>query len=602
MQTIKQFIQFIILTFVIGLSIILYWYLYDKPAIGIDDSNIYFVYAKNLVNGHGLVYNVGGENVEGYTSTLWLLIISICYYLFENYELVLMAFTGLLIVLALLKLIRVLDTLNDNHALISPTAYFLIGALVLVPGYIDWTIITLMETGLWSVLIILFVSGICSSILKDNLFKQKWYFAFLIGLLVVTRPESLLWAPVFIVIVFVLCLIQNKPFKESLKIILPAVIFFGLSVGGLSMFRLVYFGYPLPNTYYAKVSSDMFYNVYQGVRYLSRACIKLPFLFLVTVVVGYSFIILLKTVYQKYNVKKIVYLTRTEQVQAVLTIVSIIGLTIPILTGGDHFHMARFYQPYFPIFLAVFLNVGFWKKHLPVENITVRPYQKYITATVLLVFCYAIPKVPLHDYVDVKSPIDHEFRLAELGRSNGARLNKLFDGLRLPDVGVSAAGGFAYTYEGQTVDLMGLNNIAMAHAISDKKGVKNHAAFDKSTFFKLEPDIFHAYKKISFFVENDSIGDLLEDSGHKSYRFVNNMYKGLMDNADFITTYFPVIIKNNGLVYTTYIHQDYIRYLRKEGVEVIIRTSVRRKDLELSNRIKTNDRSMITESVALFNN
>ena len=44
--------------------------------IGVDDANIFFVYAKNLAEGHGFVYNAGGERVEGYSSMLWTLILA----------------------------------------------------------------------------------------------------------------------------------------------------------------------------------------------------------------------------------------------------------------------------------------------------------------------------------------------------------------------------------------------------------------------------------------------------------------------------------------------------------------------------------------------
>ena len=40
-----------------------------------DDAFVSFRYAKNLVNGYGLVYNVG-EYVEGYTNFLWTLLIA----------------------------------------------------------------------------------------------------------------------------------------------------------------------------------------------------------------------------------------------------------------------------------------------------------------------------------------------------------------------------------------------------------------------------------------------------------------------------------------------------------------------------------------------
>jgi hypothetical protein len=40
-----------------------------------EDAFISFRYASNLIQGHGLVYNVG-ERVEGYTNFLWTLILA----------------------------------------------------------------------------------------------------------------------------------------------------------------------------------------------------------------------------------------------------------------------------------------------------------------------------------------------------------------------------------------------------------------------------------------------------------------------------------------------------------------------------------------------
>ena len=41
----------------------------------LDDSYITYQYARNLVEGHGLVFNVG-EYVEGFTNLLWTLLIA----------------------------------------------------------------------------------------------------------------------------------------------------------------------------------------------------------------------------------------------------------------------------------------------------------------------------------------------------------------------------------------------------------------------------------------------------------------------------------------------------------------------------------------------
>ena len=36
---------------------------------------------------------------------------------------------------------------------------------------------------------------------------------------------------------------------------------------------------------------------------------------------------------------------------------------------------------------------------------------------------------------------------------------------------------------------MGLNNTLMGHSSGDRIGIKNHAAFNKKVFYKLNPDV-----------------------------------------------------------------------------------------------------------------
>jgi hypothetical protein len=61
----------------------------------------------------------------------------------------------------------------------------------------------------------------------------------------------------------------------------------------------------------------------------------------------------------------------------------------------------------------------------------------------------------------------------------------------LPSQGVLTAGGTAYAYNGATIDLLGLNNVRMAHATAVKKEglMKNHASFVPEVFYELAPDI-----------------------------------------------------------------------------------------------------------------
>ena len=58
------------------------WFLSGQPPlVGIDDAAITRSYSENIANGYGFVYNIGGERVEGATSFLWTLIVSLAYLL-----------------------------------------------------------------------------------------------------------------------------------------------------------------------------------------------------------------------------------------------------------------------------------------------------------------------------------------------------------------------------------------------------------------------------------------------------------------------------------------------------------------------------------------
>src|SRR5262245_27115579 len=69
--------QALMLVSVLGLAIVasaVAFVAVDQPLTGVDDANIFLVYARNLASGHGLVYYPGGERVEGFTSLAWVLV------------------------------------------------------------------------------------------------------------------------------------------------------------------------------------------------------------------------------------------------------------------------------------------------------------------------------------------------------------------------------------------------------------------------------------------------------------------------------------------------------------------------------------------------
>lgn len=69
------------------------------------------------------------------------------------------------------------------------------------------------------------------------------------------------------------------------KSIIPLSVFI-CTIIGLILWRLSYFGYPLPNTYYAKVSSDILSNLKHGIGYLYRFLSANPLCLLSTLAIS----------------------------------------------------------------------------------------------------------------------------------------------------------------------------------------------------------------------------------------------------------------------------------------------------------------------------
>src|SRR5262249_54538609 len=115
----------------------------------------------------------------------------------------LLLFNILLVSVALWQIIIFGDKLFQEHRLLSPFALFLLGAVILLPGYFDWAVLSLMETGLWSCLLIMSVITLCRFEMSDENYKRNHYtFSILLILLVMCRPESYLWGASFLVVRF----------------------------------------------------------------------------------------------------------------------------------------------------------------------------------------------------------------------------------------------------------------------------------------------------------------------------------------------------------------------------------------------------------------
>lgn len=492
--------------------------------LGVDDAHIFFVYGRNLVRGEGLVYNPGGERVEGYSSPLWMLIVAAVFLLPAYAEKLLLAISLLLISAALAFLWALIDKWGV-HPLWS--LVFLLWVFS-SPGFVVWVSLTLMDAALWSSLLILGTVVVLSPGSPLSLLLVS-------VALLLTRPEGMAWSLLFIAMAGLAEVLRNGVMPAWRLIRLPLGGYMG-TLAAMTIFRMWYFGYPLPNTYYAKMSADVFYNLKNGLIYFlgfvvqnKQATLALLSLFGGCLVnLGWLFNALTHPDSKNFS--------DTRWCYTATSLIGLVGIVIPVFVGGDHFPLFRFYQPVWPLIFLPFLCLV---DSLRFEVADV--FWKASAVFALVLFGVILSLSWTNRFYT--EWIDYEFSLAEDGETLGRTLNAIFADDK-PSVGVIAAGGVALTYEGTVVDVMGLNNLQMAHTPGDRHGLKNHAAFNVDVFLKQKPDVLvHAR---------------------------NDFLKGLLSDPRFLEAYQHVSISREDHVVETYVRRDYLQTLPKDKFAIVL--------------------------------
>ena len=459
------------------------------PKRGVDDAQIFFSYSSNLAAGRGLVYANNPEHVEGATSLLWTLVCAIPFRLGFG-ESGVLAISILLLCLTQLFIIEIIRKAAAARQVRSwpfELAYLL--AVFSSPTYLTWMTVTLMDTCLWGFLVVL-MTFVALSPPRSRTGMALACIPFFLAPL--SRPEAVLVAPAIVGLVW---LSSGDRRQDRRRLVLgPALAFLAAAVG-VTAFRLAYFGYPLPNTYYAKVSPSLTYNLTRGGEYLLGFGLTSG-----PVILGTALFLLWCA-----GDLVIRLLHRVETPGAPLSrvgvaawrlaaICAIVLLVVPVFSGGDHFVGYRFYQPAYPVMvLAVMLFLIARLPPLIIGRLAPqRPLRPGLVSVVLLLggVYWAYSGVLKPSWLDVQTSerklLQDQLIAAEDGINKGSRLRVLFAGLsECPAVGVTAAGGFARTYPGRIVDLMGLNTLSIAHHRGARKGFYGHTAFEKDAFFSL---------------------------------------------------------------------------------------------------------------------
>jgi hypothetical protein len=210
-----------------------------------DDAFISFRYAKNWIEGRGLVFNAG-EHVEGFTNPLWTLFVGVGLKLgvrAETWSIMwgIAAYAGSIALLALLH-----RRFRPAEGVSFPLAAVL-GAL-----HVEWA--TYATSGLeGSAFTFLALAGFFALVCEKN----AWAGA-LFALATLTRHDGLIFASLgFASLLW--------PFRRSRREVARYALAFAVIWAPLTLWRIRYFGDYFPNTYYAKSANVAWYG--QGLVY-----------------------------------------------------------------------------------------------------------------------------------------------------------------------------------------------------------------------------------------------------------------------------------------------------------------------------------------------
>ena len=231
------------------------------PVRTIDDAFITFRYARNLAHGDGLVFNLG-ERVEGVTSLSWTLLLAAV----ETLRLPVEPAAFLLGVAFALLALREAYLLGRCLGA-SAGACLAAVALVAVHGRFWLVAGNGLEGGLFAFLVVLVARKTVEG-------ADARLIGVLLGLLFMTRPESLLISPV-VLGYQVLAKGGGAERAGALRRASLIAVTAAVVIGAVTIWRFAYYGAPLPNSVAAKSAlsaglDTLLANLGQGLLYAVR--------------------------------------------------------------------------------------------------------------------------------------------------------------------------------------------------------------------------------------------------------------------------------------------------------------------------------------------
>jgi hypothetical protein len=420
-----------------------------------DDAFISFHYARNLVAGHGLVFNPG-ERVEGYTNFLWTMLAAFTIWLggdpvFWGYAAGIVI--GLAIVLVVYRIAASLVGLGWGLA-----------AALLVASSQSLLVYTArgagMETGFFALLVLL-GSGMYLSAYRTRRLQRYIFTGVIFALAALTRPEGVMVFGLTVGHAFLVAMFGESNAGESsrartaLRSALPLITSFLALFAPYFVWRSWYYGDLLPNTFYAKTGG----GVQQWLRGLDYV-VDFVFIF------GGPLLLLaavapLAALADRSS--KRTWRAALMTPAAYLWLICGVYTAYIVYVGGDHFPGERFFVPILPLLAVLIVNS---LSALTLSAVARRaPRVAYATATIAVAMAAWLG---LNRGEALEQRVVGNDESVWIWADLGTWLNRNAP----PDASVAAGGIGAIAYYSQrvTIDLHGLTDRHIARVAVENMG------------------------------------------------------------------------------------------------------------------------------------
>lgn len=429
---------------------------YYVSDILMDDAFISFRYADNLAHGSGLVFNPG-ERVEGYTNFLWVVLLAG----FRKLGFEIVAASQVLAVFAALGTLFLIYLLALH--LFAERRYRVVWVALPVLAYAALpTHVRYMNSGMETSLFV-FVVTLALFVFVTR--GPGWQAGIWFALAALTRPEGvmyfgLVWAYAAVAAAWG----KRRPgwWRELAWFALG----FGLPYGIYFVWRYLYFGFLLPNTYYAKAAGLQLARLARGWDILLELLSWWP-------VYGFLFLAVLAA-----------FSWRRNRIWLLFLGLNLATYLYFIYVGGDFivWFGPRFLMPVLPVLLlSASEGLANLLHNRLVDTRAVVPVAVGLIIVLLVVsYHYTWPNVkfgPSHFTAQMR----------------GWKETGLWLAANTPEqtvIATDAAGLIPYYSERITIDMYGLTDLHIAHQPADHlgQGIVAHERYDPEYVLERAPD------------------------------------------------------------------------------------------------------------------